>query len=684
MVSGKKGFIESLENIVEENISDEKFGVSELANKAGMSRSNLLRNIRKHTNMSASQFIRKIRLEHALELLKKEEYTVSEVAFRTGFNSVSYFVKCFHDHFGYPPGDIRREVAENHLKEEGRGSISSGRRKIIMTLVSSVIILIIVLMAVFKPFSGTEKQLENSIAVLPFKNDSNDSSNVYLINGLMESILNNLQTIEDLRIVSRTSVEKYRFTPMIIPDIARELNVNYFVEGSGQKIGDEIFLNIQLVEASGDKQLWSEQYRRKLEDVFELQKEIAESIAERVKAVITPEEEEMISKDPTDNMKAYDHFLKGLNILNSPAQDNLQDALIHFNRALEEDPEFARAYAAVAITYYVIDKNMATKKYTDQINSYADKALLYDHHLAQSLIAKALFYMSSEEYSMAISYFEQALDYNPNSDLVYLFLVDLYANYLPDTEKYLEYALKGLRLNMTPYDSITRSYSYLHISNAFIQSGFVDEAEKYINMSLDLYPGNIYSAYVKPYILFSRTKDLGETRDLLLGVLARDTNNIDVLQEVAKIYYYQRDYEQAFRYYSRFVAIRDYLQLDIYPGENGKIAMVYSKLGLEEEAKKLLDEYRGYAERDNSVYKNLSLAAYYSYTGDKKKALDYLKLFSEEENYHYWTVLFLNIDPLMDNISNTDEFRKIYMDLRARFDRYHQRIRSGLESEGLI
>ena len=104
---------------------------------------------------------------------------------------------------------------------------------------------------------------KKSIAVLPFINDSNDSTNVYIINGLMESTLNNLQKIKELRVISRTSVEKYRNNPKTIPEIARELNVHYLIEGSGQKIGDQILLNIQLIEAPSDKHLWSEQYNRR-------------------------------------------------------------------------------------------------------------------------------------------------------------------------------------------------------------------------------------------------------------------------------------------------------------------------------------------------------------------------------------------------------------------------------------
>lgn len=107
----------------------------------------------------------------------------------------------------------------------------------------------------------------------------------------MESILNNLQKIEDLRVISRTSVEKYRNEPKLISEIAKELNVNYIVEGSGQKINDQILLNIQLIEAPGDKHLWSRQFSRESKDIFKLQLEVAKNIADEIEVIITPEEE---------------------------------------------------------------------------------------------------------------------------------------------------------------------------------------------------------------------------------------------------------------------------------------------------------------------------------------------------------------------------------------------------------
>ena len=676
-------FLNKITEIIKENISNEQFGVSELAREVGMSRSNLLRKVKKLTKLSVSQFIRQVRLKNAMGMLRQASLTISEISYKVGFSSTSYFIKCFHDYYGYPPGEVgKRDLNENDSIQTDQ----SKKRRMIVIFGATIIIVFLatVLFIIFKPLSSEQNDLEKSIAVLPFKNDSNDSTNVHIINGLMESTLNNLQKIKDLRVISRTSVEKYRNNPKTIPELAGELNVNYFVEGSGQKIGDQILLHIQLIEASSDKHLWSEQYTREAKDIFELQMEVAKNIADEIQAIITPEEEERINKVPTDDLVAYDYFLKGLDLLYKGNRESLEEAITWFKKAIEHDDEFARAYADIAIAYYYLDMFQAEKKYSDSINNYADKALLFDSQLPQSLIAKALFYMNSGENEHAVPYFEKALEYNPNSALVIGFLSDYYVNHNPNTEKYLEYAIKGIRLDIPVHDSITASFIYLHVSNAFIQSGFINEAEKYINKSLEYYPQNLYSEYVKAYILYAKNRDLAQLKMLLIEALSKDSSRLDIMQEVGKVCYFMRDYESAYDYYKKFIEIKEALNLDIYRGENAKIGVVLSKVGQTEESEKYFNDFLDYAENDKSIYKHLSLAVYYSYKGDTKKAIKQIKLFSQQDNYYYWIIIFLEMDPLIDNIKDLPEFKKILSDIEIKFWNSHKQIKASLEEKELL
>jgi len=292
--------------------------------------------------------------------------------------------------------------------------------------------------------------------------------------------------------------------------------------------------------------------------------------------------------------------------------------------------------------------------------------------------------MQNREYKLAIPYLEKALEYKPNYDMVFIYLIEIYVGHLPDTEKYLEYALRGLQLDISAYDSAITSINYLHISNAFIQSGFINEAEKYIKKSLDYQPGNLYSAYVRAYILYAKNRDLEASRDLMLDALNQDSNRLDIMQEVAKFYYFQRDYENAYRYYKKFTELKKAWKLDIYSSEDLKIGVVLDKLGLKEESVKYFKKYQEYAENNQSVYRHMNLVRYYSYMGETDKAIEHLELFSKEEHYFYWIVILTDIDPLVDNIKELPEFKRIRKEIDDKFWDYHKRIRSSLKEKDLI
>jgi len=207
---------------------------------------------------------------------------------------------------------------------------------------------------------GTGKQtiditkLEKSIAVLPFINDSTDQENTYFINGVMEEILNNLQRIKDLRVISRTSVEQYREQRKSIHEIAEELGVNYIIEGSGQKYGNAFRLRTQLIMATKETHLWAESFQKNIksvEDIFGIQTQIAETIATELKAVIAPEEKKLIEKIPTTDLTAYDTFLKGKFCAYKTTPEDLASAMQYFEQAKERDPDFALAYAGIGYVW---------------------------------------------------------------------------------------------------------------------------------------------------------------------------------------------------------------------------------------------------------------------------------------------------------------------------------------------
>jgi tetratricopeptide (TPR) repeat protein len=381
---------------------------------------------------------------------------------------------------------------------------------------------------------------------------------------------------------------------------------------------------------------------------------------------------------------AYDYYLQALEPYHSRTKEGLEKAILLFKKAVEEDSQFSLAYANVAISYYFLDVYQKQKQYTDRINIFADKALLYDSKSAESLIAKALYYMQSGDYKLAVPHLEKALEYNPNSSSVVQMLGDLYARVIPNTGKYLEYALKGIQLDIAANDSTAKSYIYLLLSNALIQTGFVDEAMTNIEKSIAYNPENYYSPFLKVFILYAQEGDLDQTKKRLFMQWRKDTSRLDILQEVGKFYYYQEEYDSAFYFYEKFVTAREKQNLNIYPQEDIKIAFVYQKKGLEAEAVKLFNAYAEYCENDESIYKGASMAVKYIFEGENDKAIEQLKIFSSQDNYQYWILLFQEIDPIMKPLKSHPEFNGVIQKIADRFWEKHNKLKKLLDKKGLI
>ena len=254
-------FINRITTIIDANLSNEKFGVSELANELKISRSNLHRKVKKIKNITAAQFIKQVRLKAAIELLRQSSFTVSEVAYKTGFSSPSYFVKCFHEYFGFPPGEANNRIIDLDTKVP----VEKTNYKIFKVKSFAVfffMILVFVLYISVKNYFFQKDEMVPTLAVLPFVDLSLEEGNGYIINGLSDEILDKLHNINNLRVKSRTDTDKYRDSNKSIFEIADELNVNYILEGSGQKIGETIKLRIQLIDTKTGDHIWSKTFRK--------------------------------------------------------------------------------------------------------------------------------------------------------------------------------------------------------------------------------------------------------------------------------------------------------------------------------------------------------------------------------------------------------------------------------------
>jgi TolB-like protein len=258
---------------------------------------------------------------------------------------------------------------------------------------------------------------EKSIAVLPFENRSEDKSNAYFADGIQDEILTRLSKIADLKVISRTSTQHYKSAPENLPEIAKQLGVAYILEGSVQKSGDAVRVNMQLIKAANDSHLWAETFDRKVTDVFSVETEIATKIADSLRAKLTGSEQKAIAARPTENTEAHELYLKGRYFAAKRTGDGFKKALDYFNQAIGKDPNYALAYAGIADCYVLLHNwGLASPaEIFQKAKAAANKALQIDNSLGETHASLANV-LSSEELNLrdARREFEHAIELNPN------------------------------------------------------------------------------------------------------------------------------------------------------------------------------------------------------------------------------------------------------------------------------
>jgi TolB-like protein/class 3 adenylate cyclase/Tfp pilus assembly protein PilF len=265
---------------------------------------------------------------------------------------------------------------------------------------------------------------EKSIAVLPFENRSEDKANAYFADGIQDEILTRLSKIADLKVISRTSTQHYKSAPENLPDIAKQLGVAHILEGSVQKSDDAVRVNVQLIKAATDSHVWADTFDRRLTDIFSVESEIAKAIADRLRAKLTGEEEQVIAAKPTDNAQAHDAYLRGLayNLRALDTPDSSLSAQKYLREAVRLDPRFALAWAWLSYVDsigYLTLTLQPTAALREEARRAAETALNLQANLAEAILAKGWYhYGCLKDYDTAERYFEQARALLPNSSQV--------------------------------------------------------------------------------------------------------------------------------------------------------------------------------------------------------------------------------------------------------------------------
>ena len=435
--------------------------------------------------------------------------------------------------------------------------------------------------------------IEKSIAVLPFKNDSADEENTYFINGIMEEILTNLQMIRAIRVLSRTSVEQYRQQTKSIPEIAKELGVNYVVEGSAQKYGNLFRLRVQLIMAAKESHLWAKSYQQEIlevKDIFNIQSQIAEAIAEELNAAITPQEKRMIEKMPTTDMEAYEAYIIGRHNWRKFTPGDLEIAMKYFELAKEKDNDFALAYLGISDVWYgLLQLGIIPPSESDPVGKFTSaltKALELDSTLAEVHYSLGNMYGSFNwDWKASEEEYEKALKINPNYS-------DVYAAQ----------------------------------SNLFAGLGRKEEAIETIQTALKLDPQNIFNKVLYgATMMFTRRYDdaIASVQD----VLKIDPNNFLAKNILPIVFHMNKKYTEGLNSWKSFVISFynidqiDYDQIFIYNQTKEGYSGILNNL-----ADKLTDHLQ------TTQFDVFNIAIIYACAGNKEKASDMLERAYENHN----------------------------------------------------
>lgn len=541
---------------------------------------------------------------------------------------------------------------------------------------------------------------EKSIAVMPFRNLSNDSTQLYFCDGFMEEILNDLQKIKEFTVRSRTSTDQYRNTTKTVKTIGEEMNVKYLIEGSVGREENNIKIWVQLINAKTDEHVWANDYTREIKQIFSLQSEIAKDIASELETVLSPEENKQIDKMPTENLEAYNYFLLGNDYYwRSYEKQNYEIAAKMYGKAIELDSNFALAYVRLSICYLSLywfhydhsPKRLAMSK------EAIDEAFRIDSDLPQAHLALGTYYYwGFLNYSKALEEIKIAENIlKNNSECIYI-KASIYRR-AGEWSLAKENFLKSFEL-----DPGSSRITY-NTAETYFLLGEYQEAEKYFNKTYLLNP-----AFIEPYWLKSRM------------YMKWKGNTIQARETIAEAYQVNGSSSNSFIFettflmdlydgnYQRALSLLSSLDIDIIENQfyfNLKsllYARVYNLMNMSEKANAYFDSaritlelripknpddsrlysalgiaYAGLGEKEQAInagenavelmpvnkeayrgsYRVEELARIYVMVGENKAALEQIKLLLKIPSQ--LSIKLLLLDPAWKPLWNLPEFKKI-------------------------
>ena len=610
-------FLEKLKKEVDDNLTNDQFSVEELARNIGMSRSQLHRKLSTATGQSVSQFIREYRLQRGMELLKEGELSAAQVADQIGFGSATYFNKCFNEYYGFPPGEVKNRMTENPedpkvLEPTGIPAKPFRKKTLYLRLLAGVILCLLI-GAIYlnrRNRSQVAHRDDKSIAILPFKNLSEDQRTEYFSEGVIEAIRTGLAQVAELRVISRTSVEQYRESAKPAREIARELGVAALLEGSIQRDNNKVRIDVRLVDGITEGQIWAKSYDRELQDVFAIQSEIAQSVANELNAKLSPEEKSKLSKTDTENSKAYDLYLKAIYEYRTYSNQGAHNSIALLTQAIALDSNYARAYAFLANGYIglaaIWGAELSALEALQKGKPFIDKALALDPHLDEAHMLKAFYLLyndwdfkgAEEEYKLSIT------TDHPDA-------LALYADYLNFVSRHTEAMAFAERLNAKdPY------YPNSRIVLTYIYNKRFEEALKFSESRVKMF-NNYYTLDAHGFLLLNMKR-----------------------------------YKEAIVYFGKAIDLEGIR----YPRMLGWMGAAYAKAGDVTNATKIIDELKARLANNDKGSVAFFIAVIYSAMDEKKSALSWLNTAYQS---HDMEMPWLMTEPQFYNLHDEPEFQGI-------------------------
>lgn len=487
-----------------------------------------------------------------------------------------------------------KKKMEGKLEEK-----NSSRKKIILT--ATLLLLVVVSLFVYRRFSTSAAFTgkEKSIAVLPFENISNDTLQQYFSDGITEDIITQLSKIADLKVISRTSVMQFKNTTRSIRDIAEELNVAAILEGSVRKEGNNVRITAQLIDANTERHIWAEQYDRDASEVFAIQSEVAKQIANQLNAKLTADEGKRIQKKATENVEAYEDYLRARQAPWQQREQLLKDVL-------KKDSTFALAWAGLALTY--------------------SKMLVRDPSDIPYYISKSL--------DAALT----AVNYGPDLSETHMVLGDILKTIT------LNPALSIKELNKSIILNPNNAEAYVFLAFAMMELGRFDEAE--INLvkakQLDPLSGIMRAGWIS-YYRYSRNAEK------FLEFMQEQPDRVrEISMEYRRRWYYFLKEE-----YDSILVFANSIQDPALSG------IAYAKTGKVTQARKIVDSLQSISQYDHA----LSIGIIYAWLDEKHKAMEYLNLAYRLYDYNLISIKVNKMfDPLRNEASFKELLRKMGME----------------------